>query len=69
MRSDKNQMQLGIKPKPTVADWRAATETCAQQFPGDVRRLRYCQEQTEMAERAAGTAEHIDRPAQSESPS
>ncbi|WP_267086459.1 hypothetical protein [Xanthomonas sacchari] len=45
-------MQLGIKPKPTAADWRAATETCAQQFPGDERRLRYYQEQTAAAERA-----------------
>ncbi|MGX9958548.1 hypothetical protein ACW0US_07180 [Xanthomonas euvesicatoria] len=51
MRSDTTQLSLDIRPKPTAAEWRAAAEACAQQFPGDARRLRYYQEQAERYDR------------------
>lgn len=51
MRSDTTQLPLGIRPKPTAAEWRAQAETSAKQFPNDVRRSQYYQDQVERAER------------------
>ncbi|CBA14750.1 hypothetical protein [Xanthomonas albilineans] len=57
--AQKQVVQTG--PAETVEQF-LARGGCVQQFPGDARRLRYYQEQTEIAERAAGTAEHIALP-------
>lgn len=53
MRSDDNLDVFRDSPATKAAQWRAAAETCAQQFPGDARRLRYYQEQAELYERDA----------------
>ncbi|NJB80319.1 hypothetical protein GGR65_003369 [Xanthomonas sp. 3376] len=51
MRSDINQTDVfRDSPATKAAQWRAAAETCAQQFPGDARRLRYYQERAELYE-------------------
>ncbi|WP_159407463.1 hypothetical protein ACCQ13_14935 [Xanthomonas sp. NCPPB 1638] len=50
MRSADTQLPLGIKPKPTVDDWRQAAEKCAEQYPGDQRRLNYYLDGLEKAE-------------------
>ncbi len=37
-------------PATKAAQWRAAAEQCAQQFPGDAKRLRYYEEHAEFYE-------------------
>lgn len=52
MKSDTNQTDVFRDSAATkAAQWRAAAEACAQQFPGDTERLRYYQEQAEHYER------------------
>lgn len=51
MRSDDQMDVFRDSPAAKAAQWRAAAETCAQQFPGDAARLRYYQEQAERFER------------------
>ncbi len=51
MRSDNNQTDiLRDSPATKAAQWRAAAEQCAQQFPGDAKRLRYYEEHAEFYE-------------------
>ncbi|WP_369916514.1 hypothetical protein AB8810_11010 [Xanthomonas sp. NCPPB 3005] len=58
MRSDNNQLDVFRDDPATKAEqWRIAAETCAKQFPGDERRLRYYQEQAEQAEQFARAAQ------------
>ncbi|HST44511.1 MAG TPA: hypothetical protein VLK29_04720 [Luteimonas sp.] len=51
MRSDDQMDIFRDSVAAKAAQWRAAAETCAQQFPGDECRLRYYQEQAERFER------------------
>ncbi|AJQ88068.1 hypothetical protein ACQR5V_21495 [Xanthomonas oryzae pv. oryzicola] len=51
MRSDTNQTDVfRDSPATKAAQWRAAAEKCAEQFPGDSRRLRYYESHAEMYE-------------------
>lgn len=50
MNSQDNLDIMRDSPATKAAQWRAAAEACVQQFPGDVRRLRYYQERAEFYE-------------------
>ena len=50
MNSTDNLDVFRDSPATKAAQWRAAAEACAQQFPGDSRRLRYYQERAEFYE-------------------
>ena len=51
MRSDNNQTDLlRDSPATRAAQWRQAAQSCAEQFPGDAKRLRYYEPHAEMYE-------------------
>jgi|GEM_PF-2761368 len=53
MRSDQQLDVFRDDPAVKAAEWRAAAETCAQQFPGDTKRLNYYQAEAQRWERMA----------------
>ncbi|MCC8492307.1 hypothetical protein [Xanthomonas citri] len=51
MRSDTNQTDVfRDSPAKKAAQWRQAAQSCAEQFPGDAKRLRYYESHDEMFE-------------------
>lgn len=51
MRSDNCQTDIFRNRPPSSVQWRDAAEKCAEQFPGDQRRLNYYLEGMALAEK------------------
>ncbi|UZB05517.1 hypothetical protein OM948_08710 [Xanthomonas citri pv. fuscans] len=54
MRSDDNLDVFRDSPATRAAQWRQAAQSCAEQFPGDAKRLRYYESHAEMFEAELG---------------